>query len=273
MKYDDLISSHLKFGTTEDDIRVRRGYTKILENVVIAPWWSHDMFKGLGFEVEQTSEKVFNFYSEKLSFSFVELKRIGAPAIMDFVLSLGVTKCKNLIFLGSAGSLDENIKIGDIVIPEYSICGDGASRYLNSNLEDEFLKKKYPTEGFTKILINILGHQKIVYHYVPNYSIDTVFAQFYHLDKILELGAKTIEMETANLFKCNELLKINVTALFCISDNTIVNKSLYSGRTEEENDYRHKVRNEIIPKIVVDLFKKQSNKNEKGSIYESIDNM
>lgn len=52
---------------------------------------------------------------------------------MDYILSLGVTKCKNLVFLGSSGSLDENIKISDIVVPKYSICGDGASRYLNKN--------------------------------------------------------------------------------------------------------------------------------------------
>lgn len=260
MKYEELVGSHLKYGTTEENIRVRKGYNQILENVVIAPWWGHDIFEGLGFEVIQTSEKVFNFYSDELSFSYIELKRIGAPSVMDFVLSLGVTRCKNLIFLGSAGSLDENIKIGDIVVPKYSICGDGASRYLNKNLEDEFLKNKYPSEEFTKKLIDVLNEKELRYHYVPNYSIDTIFAQFYHIDKILELGAKTIEMETANLFKCNELLKINVTALFCISDNTLQNKSLYSGRTEEENNYRHKVRYEIIPNIIIDLFKK-SDKN------------
>ena len=62
-------------------------------------------------------------------------------------------------------------------------------------------------------------------------------------------------METANLFKCNELLNINVTALFCISDNAVLNKSLYSGRTEEENEYRHKIRDEVIPKIIVELFR------------------
>jgi len=256
MKYDELITSHLNYGTTEENIRTNKGYSQILENVVIAPWWNHDIFDGFGFEVVQTSEKVFNFYNDELSFSYIELKRIGAPSVMDFFLSLGVTKCKNLIFLGSAGSLDENIKIGDIVVPKYSICGDGASRYLNKNLEDEFLKNKYPSEEFTKNLINILDKKNIQYHYVPNYSIDTVFAQFYHIDKILELGAKTIEMETANLFKCNELLKINVTALFCISDNTLLNKSLYSGRTEEENNYRHKIRYQIIPDIVINLFKK-----------------
>ena len=256
MKYEELLVSHFKYGTTAENIKQKKGYTNILENVVIAPWWGHDIFNNMKFEIEQISEKVFNFYSDEISFSYIELKRIGAPSVMDFVLSLGVTKCKNLIFLGSAGSLDEKIKIGDIVIPEYSICGDGASRYLNKNLEDEFLKSKYPSKEFTEKLIDILNKKNVKYHYVPNYSIDTVFAQFYHIDKILELGAKTIEMETANLFKCNELLKINVTALFCVSDNTLMNKSLYSGRTKEENDYRHKVRYEIIPEIVIDLLKK-----------------
>lgn len=256
MEYNELLASHLKYGTTKEDIIERKGYTKILENVVIAPWWDHDIFNNKNFKIEQISEKVFNFYSDELSFSYIELKRIGAPSIMDFILSLGVTKCKNLVFLGSAGSLDENIKIGDIIVPEYSICGDGASRYLNANLEDEFLKKQYPSKEFTEKLIGVLKEKNIQYHNVPNFSIDTVFAQFYHIDKILELGVKTIEMETANLFKCNDLLKINVTALFCISDNTLLNKSLYSGRTEEENEYRHKVRNEIIPEIVTSLFKK-----------------
>ena len=259
MDYDDLLKSHLKYGTTKEDILVSKGYEKILENVVIAPWWSHDMFSKLNFKTEQVSERVFNFYREDISFSYIELKRIGAPGIIDFTLSLGVTKCKNLVFLGSVGSLDENIKIGDIVIPEYSICGDGASRYINDDLEDEFLKKQYPTKQFTNHLINILKRNSISYHYVPNFSTDSIFAQFYHVDTFLELGAKTIEMETANLFKCNQLLNINVTALFCVSDNTVVKKSLYSGRTDQENEYRHKVRNEIIPNVVVELFKEEKN--------------
>lgn len=255
MNYNDLLKSHLRFGTTDEDIRKNKGYEQILENVVIAPWWEHTMFDNMNFKVEQVSNKVYNFYRDDVSFSFIELKRIGSPSVLDYILSLGVTKCKNIIFLGSAGSLDENIKIGDIVVPEYSICGDGASRYLNPNLEDELFKLEYPTKEYTNKLINTMKENNIKYHYVPNYSIDTVFAQFYHIDKILEMGAKTIEMETAVLFKCNELLNKNVIALLCISDNTILNKSLYSGRTEEEEIYRHKVRNEIIPKIIVEMFR------------------
>ena len=255
MEYNDLLNSHLKYGTTKEDIIERRGYDNILENVVIAPWWKHEMFEYLNFKIEKVSDTVFNIYKDNISFSFVEVKLMGASMVMDYILPLGITKCKNLVFIGSTGSLDKDIKIGDIVIPKYSICGDGASRYLNKNLEDEFLKKEYPSKEITNKLINILKKENIKYHYVPNFSVDNIFSQFYHIDKILELGAKTIEMETANLFKCNEVLNINVTALFCVSDNTVLNKSLYSGRTKEENEYRHKVRYEVIPKIILELFK------------------
>lgn len=255
MEYNDLLNSHLKYGTTKDDIIEGKGYENILENVVIAPWWKHDMFEYLNFKIEKISDNVFNIYKDDISFSFIEVRLMGAPMVMDFILPLGITKCKNLVFIGSTGSLDKDIKIGDIVIPEYSICGDGASRYLNKNLEDEFLKKEYPSKEITNKLINILKKENIKYHYVPNFSVDNIFAQFLHIDKILELGAKTIEMETANLFKCNEVLNINVTAIFCVSDNTVLNKSLYSGRTKEENEYRHKVRYEVIPKILLELFK------------------
>ena len=79
------------------------------------------MFNGKFDKIDKINDKVYNIYGSGFSFSFIELKRIGAPAIMDYILSLGLTDCKNLIFLGSVGSLDSDIKIGDIVIPKYSI--------------------------------------------------------------------------------------------------------------------------------------------------------
>jgi len=254
MNYNDLLNSHFKYGTKSSDIISRNGYDRILENVVIAPWWSHDIFEGEDFKVEQINEKIFNFYGDKTSFSYIELKGVGAPTIMDNVLPLGITKCKNLIFIGSCGSLNKDIKIGDIIVPKCSICGDGASRYLNKNLEDEFLKKEYPSKEITDSMIKVLNEERIKYHYVLNFSVDTIFAQFYHIDKILESGSKTIEMETACLFKCGNLLDINITSLLCVSDNTILNKSLYSGRDKNDSENKRKSKYKIIPKIIIKLF-------------------
>ena len=50
---------------------------------------------------------------------------------------------------------------------------------------------------------------------------------------------------------------MNVTPLFIVSDNIIINKSLYSGRTKEEKEYRKKVKNEVIPNIIIELFRKE----------------
>lgn len=256
MEYKDLLQAHLRYGTTNKDIVKRKGYENILKNVVIAPWWNHKMFSNEEVEIKQMNDIVYNVYGKDFEFSFLELKQIGAPTIIDNVLALGSTKCKNLIFIGSVGSLDESIKIGDIVIPEYSICGDGASRYLNDNLEDEFGKNEYPNKELTNLLLEITSKYDVNCYNVPNYSIDTIFAQFAHIDYIIEKGAKVIEMETAATFKSSLITGINTAALFCVSDNTVCKKSLYSGRTDEENEYRHKVRYEIIPKILIELFKR-----------------
>ena len=255
MTYEDILNSHLKYGTTKDDIIKRNGYEEILENVVVAPWWSHEIFNDKGLEIKQINDKVFNCYGDNIELSYIESKCIGAPSTMECILPLGVTKCKNIIFIGSCGALDEEYKIGDIVIPEYSLCGDGASRYLNKNFEDEFLKKEYPSEHLTKKVLDLLDKDDIKYYYVPNISVDTIFGQYTHIDTFKELNVKTIEMETANVFKCSKMMNINVTAIFCISDNTIVNKSLFSGRTLEEKENRNKVKYEIVPKIVIDIFK------------------
>lgn len=232
MKYEDLLNSHLKYGNSKEDIIKRNGYENILENVVIAPWWGHEMFASFDVKIKKINEKIYNIYGADFEFSFIELKLIGAAAILDETLGLGVTKC--------------------------SICGEGASRYLNVDLEDEFGKKEEPSKDYTNKLLKIVEkYENVKYHYVVNYTVDTIFAQFIHLASIIKYGAKTIEMETSALFKCNNILNINMTALFCVSDNAVLNKSLYSGRTDLEKEYKHMVKEKIIPNIIIELFRKE----------------
>lgn len=257
MKYEDLLNSHLKYGNSKEDIIKRNGYENILENVAIAPWWGHEMFASFDVKIKKINEKIYNIYGADFEFSFIELKLIGAAAILDETLGLGVTKCRNLLFIGSVGSLDYSINIGDLVIPKYSICGEGASRYLNVDLEDEFGKKEEPSKDYTNKLLKIVEkYENVKYHYVVNYTVDTIFAQFIHLASIIKYGAKTIEMETSALFKCNNILNINMTALSCVSDNAVLNKSLYSGRTDLEKEYKNMVKEKVIPNIIMELFRK-----------------
>lgn len=256
MNIDNILSVHQKYGTSATDIIVRSDYSGILENVVIAPWWSHLIFEQIATKIEQVGGNVYNIYGDKFEFSFIEVKQWGAPLILERVLPLSVTKCKRIILIGSAGALNDNIKIGDLAIPKYSYNGVGACRFLNESLNDDFEFKYSGNSNLSEKLFHIIEKDFKDYkvHSVANYSIDTIFAQYNHIDHIKSLGSETIEMETSALFKCAEIMNMPATALFCISDNTITNKSLYSGRSAKDKDNYHNTRDNIVPQIIVKFF-------------------
>ena len=73
MKYEDILKSHLKYGSTKEDIVKRNEYENILESVVIAPWWDHNIFENSNVKIDKVNDKIYNIYGENLEFSFIEL--------------------------------------------------------------------------------------------------------------------------------------------------------------------------------------------------------
>ena len=67
------------------------------------------------------------------------------------------------------------------------------------------------------------------------------------------MGCNVIEEETAAAFRA-AMMGIPMAALFSVSDNTVAKKSLVSGRTKEEMEYRRYVRRELFPKIIFEFF-------------------
>jgi purine-nucleoside phosphorylase len=268
MEYKELICGMERYGISKKDICVNSIGVKeedIKKNVVIAPWWEPSIFpdfQSAEYISKSISDsiKVWNICNDDCEFTYIKTG-IGASVLMDIVLALGMTSCKKIVFIGSVGALDSNIDIGDIVIPEYSVCGDGASRYIDSdNLTkgDIFGKKEYPDESMFDKSIAITGNlckeHNVKWHIAKTFSIDTIFAQFYHLDEIMKFGCNVIEMETAAAFKAARLADISITAVFSVSDNTVAMKSLITGRTKEEMDYRRYTRRVLFPKIIKELF-------------------
>jgi purine-nucleoside phosphorylase len=264
MIYEHILNKNKNFGTNPLDI-VRSSFNcepeMIQKDVIIAPVWNPELFENYIDSWNQISNgiyKLWNISVRNKNITYI-LTGIGAPNVLEAILALGCTSCKNIIFIGSVGGLDKNIRIGDIVIPEYSICGDGACRYLtNKKLSENdcFGEKYYPNKAFYKDIVSktekISKGNDINWHIGKNYSIDTVIAQFAHIEEILDLGCNCIEMETAVLFKSAKICKINAGAVFSVSDNTILRKSLLSRRTKEEIDYRRYVRKNILTKVVVE---------------------
>lgn len=267
MEYNELIAGIAKYGSSTDDICKQifgiRG-NQIHEKVIIAPWWEPNVFEGLGREVVQISEvcniKIWNIKTDEFEISYIKTG-IGAPVLIDVVLALKLTKCKSVVFVGSVGALVENISIGDIVIPEYSICGDGASRYLTSEplkSNDVFGMKAFPDKALFNRTITVLNRicleSNVKYHIGQNFSTDSIFAQFVHINEILDMNCNVIEMETAAAFNAAAIAELPLVAVFSVSDNTIMKKSLISGRTDEDMNYRRNIRKYVFPKVILELF-------------------
>ena len=266
MTYETVIAGMKRFGSTERDICVSGlgvQPEQINENVIIAPWWEPKSLPDLGRAKPlsiSNSVKIWNITAGKMKITYIKTG-IGAPVLIDAVLSLGVTKCKRIIFIGSVGSLDPEIGIGDIVIPEYSICGDGASRYIASDdlkSGDCWGEKVYPNMDLLNTVKNatqaLCDANNVKWHIGKNFSIDMIVTQFGHIDEIIEMGCNVIEMETAAAFRAAKMINVPMAAVFSVSDNTVIQKSLISGRTKEDNDYRRYVKKKLIPQIILKAF-------------------
>jgi len=264
--YEYILNANKRFGTDAADIVDSVFHCvpeMIRSNVIIAPLWKPELFSGYSDNIIQNTDGIFKMWTLSAAGSKITyiVTGMGASNIIDVVLALGCTPCRKIIFIGSVGSLDENIKIGDIVIPEYSISGDGACRYLTNNKlieNDTFGERNYPNKIlFDKVISKtkeITGKNNVNCHIGKNFSIDTIIAQFAHIDEIIGMGCNCIEMETSALFKSAEICDINAAAVFSVSDNSIQKKSLLSGMTNEEIDYEKNVRRNILTKIVIESF-------------------
>jgi len=269
MDYNRFLLSMNKFGGTIEDIclntlGIEAG--KINETVIISPGWIPErLFAGYEIkEIVQASPlfqyKIWNIKQKEFSLTHIKTG-FGAPVVMDCILLLGLTgKCKRIIFVSSVGGLSEEMNIGDIVLPEYSVCGDGAGRYLSDDFErDSFGEKQYPhTELFNRLIgatQTICERHHVQWHLGRTFCIDTIVAQQSHLNRIINMGCNSVDMESAVAFKAANMLNIPIVAMLNVSDNSVKeSKSLMSKRSKEERKYRKYVVGEIIPQIMKELL-------------------
>lgn len=269
MDHQSLLSSMEKFGTTPEEICLNTlgvGADKIHENILLSPgWFPERMF--LTDEIEEIVQssplfqyKIWNITHQNVDMTYVKTG-FGAAVVMDVLLLLRLTeRCKKILFVSSVGGLSEELGIGDIVLPVYSACGDGASRYLSDDfLSDTFGEKQYADNRFfsilTRVTENVCGNNNVKWHFGKTFCTDTIVAQYNHLEKIVGMGYNSVDMESAAAFKTGGMLGMPIAALLNVSDNSVVdNKSLMNRRTDDEQKYRRFVGREVIPQIIVGCF-------------------
>ena len=71
------------------------------------------------------------------------------------------------------------------------------SSYIYETINKQSLHKEYhPTKGLYDATTTYLKNENIDWKEIKVYSVDTIAGQFAHIDELLNLGCKAIEMET-----------------------------------------------------------------------------
>jgi purine-nucleoside phosphorylase len=251
----------------EDVVRVflRCAPDDIQAKVVITPIWGAPIFQPHVDTLTTVSNGLVWHLQYHGTPVTVIRSGLGAPQTGDIVLALGCTRCETLVFSGSVGGLDAAMGIGDLVVVDQSVCGDGFSRYVSPAVipQDCFLHAVAPDPGLTHRLTAVArahcAPSAIPLHQGKVFCIDSILTQFFRLDWVAQQYACIgIEMETSATFKAASLVEIKASALLQVSDVLPTKKSFFSGRSEQENDQRKRIRAEILPKIVLDLLVKEA---------------
>ena len=124
---------------------------------------------------------------------------------------------KNIIRIGTCGALDENIKVGDIVIVDKVIRGDGVTPY--------YVDSKFETRADKKIADTLEQVAKSLGATVHRGTAWTTDALLRETREIVEAkrkeGAMAVDMVSSTLLTIAQLNNVKAGSVLAVSDNVI----------------------------------------------------
>lgn len=168
-----------------------------------------------------TSHSKWKKYSCEMDIYVLEGKNVcyvtnfgyGAPAMavkLEMLIALGV---KEFVFIGLAGSLQEEVEPTDIVLASEALCDDGTSPCY---VATETTK---PNQALFKKLASCLKANKQDFHIGRNWTTDAIFRETKEEIKHYQKhDVLTVEMETAAFYAVCQKRKVRGVAAYGISD-------------------------------------------------------
>jgi uridine phosphorylase len=140
---------------------------------------------------------------------------IGAPAAAAALEELAALGTKRFVSIGTAGSLQRDLHVGDVVLCTDAIRDEGVSHHYLPPA-----KLASASAGLTSALKAALDEVPVDYHSGTSWTIDTPYretvaeARHYQAEAVL-----CVEMEAAALFAVGEFRDVQVASAFAISDS------------------------------------------------------
>ncbi|MDD5505446.1 MAG: hypothetical protein PHR73_01655 [Candidatus Omnitrophica bacterium] len=123
----------------------------------------------------------------------------------------------NIIRVGTCGSLDENIKIGDLFIVDEVIRGDGVTPYY---VDKDF--KTSSDKGISDLLFGIAKDMGLNVHRGKAWTTDALLRETRQIvEAKRKEGARAVDMVSSTLLTICQTYKIKAASILAVSDNVI----------------------------------------------------
>lgn len=173
---------------------------------------------------------------------------LGAPAAVMLLEKIAVLGTKKVFILGCCGSLQENIRIGDIIIPEEAIRDEGTSfHYAEKGFAPRAEKK------ITGLISKTCEEEGISYEKGKIWTTDAPYREtekrVKHFQKENALG---VDMELSALFTVAHLKKIELGGLLIVSDELFSltwNKGFHTEKFKSSFDRGCDIALKVIEKL------------------------
>jgi len=180
---------------------------------------------------------------------------MGSPMAATVMDLLSAVKPKAVLFLGKAGGLKKQNKVGDLVLPIAAIRGEGTSSdYLPAEVP------ALPAFALQKAISTTIREHALDYWtgtvYTTNRRVwehDKVFKKY-----LQQIRAMLVDMETATIFSVGFANKIPTGALLLVSDQPMIPEGV---KTEESDQLVTTSYLESHLKIGIDSLKQLKNQN------------
>ena len=190
-----------------------------VDSCVLIAVVSHDLRalnKMLRGEPVDPWKKYRELYRGYLGKGSVMLARspVGAPNAVALAEELAAFGMKKALFLGYCGSLKEEVKAGDIIVPTEAIREEGTSfHYMPPGVLSE------PHYKIQTIIVDVLRRNKVPFHQGRIWTTDALYRETRgKVRRYQEEGVLGVEMELSALFAFGMTQEIQVGGILVVSD-------------------------------------------------------
>jgi len=230
----------------------------ISKNVIISPVLKFSDFDN--FEIINTFGRKYwwkgctGFYKGKI-ITIIQSKQSSNNA-GDLVIALSYTRCKNVFFLGTAGSLSNDLYVGDIIIANEAINGEGFSQYYDPSFSlQDYLSDKAPVAADNKLLSKIkaqLNKNSIAFSSGKIFTIGSLFAENKKNISILKNNSIIgIDLETSAVYQAAQSYNIKTAAYYVVSDK-VIKQEIFKGKIDKSTLSKLKISLKLLAKSALE---------------------